>query len=136
MTVEGGSNGYKNLFGKWLESKPVRYLGKISYGIYVYHLIVRFLFWKGFFAIITRLSFLHVDFTGLVRFVAVPVVNFLLYSAISVGIASLSWYFIEQPANRLKRFIGYTSSARRAAETRKSATPASPEEKALEQKIS
>jgi peptidoglycan/LPS O-acetylase OafA/YrhL len=114
VTIEGASNGYRNLFGKFLQSRPVRFLGKISYGIYLYHLIVRVLFWRAFVAFTSQLApYLHTDFNGLKSFVAIPIVNFVIYCLLSIGVATLSWYFLELPINNLKHFVGYIGGPKR-----------------------
>lgn len=77
-----------------LELPPVRFMGRISYGIYLYHLFL--------IAIGRELALRY----G----IAVPprgLSMFLLYSAISILVATLSWYAIEAPINRQKRRFPY-----------------------------
>lgn len=70
-----------------LRSGPLAYIGKISYGLYVYHpfmfLLTQWLGWwsKPGFA------------------------PFVVDSALTLGIASLSWYAFEAPVNSLKRYF-------------------------------
>jgi peptidoglycan/LPS O-acetylase OafA/YrhL len=78
----------------FLELPPLRFLGRISYGIYLYHL---FLIPIGR-AIADRASEPQPS-RGLEMF--------LTYGAISVCLATVSWYAIEAPINRLKRHFPY-----------------------------
>ncbi len=78
----------------FLELAPVRYMGRISYGIYLYHL---------FLIAIGREVALRYGYPQLPKGLSM----FLLYSAISILVASLSWYLIESPINRQKRRFPY-----------------------------
>ncbi len=117
--IEGAVKGYKNYFGKFLENKTVVGLGRLSYGIYLYHLLVPVVFWKlyklvfdyekahhpGFF---TR----HKEgFTIFQKIMVTEVVGFVIYAAIVIVIARLSWKFIEQPFYRFK--VDYNTSIRK-----------------------
>jgi peptidoglycan/LPS O-acetylase OafA/YrhL len=116
LLIEGASRGYTNMFGNFLQNKVVTYLGKISYGIYLYHLLLPFAFWKlynsfTFWLLHTR----HVDWMGLTIFLVHPVTAFFLYSLMTIGFASLSWYLLERPISRLKRFFNYAPSSKEPA---------------------
>jgi peptidoglycan/LPS O-acetylase OafA/YrhL len=82
-------HGMGGPIGACLSSRPLTAIGKISYGIYLYHMIVM--------AALFRLSAAagHAIYPGPVLFV--------LGGAATIGAAALSWRFIEAPANRLKR---------------------------------
>ena len=41
--IVNAANGFQGISGKILELRPLQYLGKISYGIYVYHFNVPWL---------------------------------------------------------------------------------------------
>lgn len=87
------ADGFGGLFGAFLEWLPVRYLGKISYGLYLFHYLVP---------------------QTLDRFHVHPQrwsLRFSFYAAITIAIASLSWYAFEKPVNGLKRFFAYTHRA-------------------------
>ncbi|PWT75426.1 MAG: hypothetical protein C5B59_08895 [Bacteroidetes bacterium] len=103
--IEAANTGLKNLFGRFLQSKVVVYLGKISYGIYLYHLFAAFFFWRVFEKVSEFASGKGVSLAPLGNFLAKPFVNFIFYFITTVTLATLSWYLLEQPFNNLKRFI-------------------------------
>jgi peptidoglycan/LPS O-acetylase OafA/YrhL len=82
-------------FERFLESRPMAYLGKISYGLYVYH-----------FAIIW---FVTVPF-GLSSMAPVPVLNAAAALILTILIAGLSYRLLEKPLIDLKdRFFAVPS---------------------------
>jgi peptidoglycan/LPS O-acetylase OafA/YrhL len=85
--------GFKGIAGRFLASKPVVYVGKISYGIYILHAFVPGL-----------LSRVH---PGLPGFAQQFGVWFWLNVLTTIGLASLSWFLLERPANRLKSRFRY-----------------------------
>jgi peptidoglycan/LPS O-acetylase OafA/YrhL len=82
----------------FLELAPVRFIGRISYGIYLYHL---------FLIPIGRLVAERLEVSELRRGPRM----FLLYGGISVALAVVSWYAIEAPINRQKRRFPYPPEA-------------------------
>lgn len=93
--VATATTGYTGIAGAILGSRPLIYVGRISYGIYLYH---------GFiYAVLThQLSMLGLINAGPAMFVAVGL--------LSIVVASGSWIFLEGPANRLKRLFPYPPS--------------------------
>ncbi|MGH7124666.1 MAG: acyltransferase family protein [Stellaceae bacterium] len=83
----------RSKLGRLLEAAPLCFIGRISYGLYVYHLIVPSMV-RGALAE-----------AGL----AIPPweVLWLPCTAITFALAILSWYLIEVPINRNKRFFPY-----------------------------
>jgi len=77
-------NGIKHRFGQWLGWKPLVYLGRISYGIYVYHVFVIMVFSPLLMAY--GLSEDHY-----------AVARLLTLFALTLALASLSWHFMEKP---------------------------------------
>jgi peptidoglycan/LPS O-acetylase OafA/YrhL len=71
---------------------PVRYIGKISYGIYLFHPFVKLI-----------ILYLFVAFN--IQVPPTSLGQFLLFSSGSILIASLSWHFFEHPINSLKERI-------------------------------
>ncbi len=80
-----------NLSLEWLTAAPLRHIGKISYGIYIWHYFV-----GQAVARIDPVPYAEHSFGGRVAVVAVSF-------AASILIAQISWLAIEQPALRLKR---------------------------------
>ncbi len=77
------------LIRRAIKTAPLTYLGRISYGVYVYHLFMPLLLWR---------------WLGLYDTVrGVPGLPFALLVASSVAVGALSWHFIERPLNRLPR---------------------------------
>lgn len=74
---------------RWISSRPMAYLGKISYGLYVYHLLCLGL----------ASQYVHVAEANYWLWVAAV---FLLPLAGTIGVSSLSYSFIEKPFLRLK----------------------------------
>lgn len=83
--VTGASRGYSGAIGSFLSSRPMSYLGTISYGMYIYHI---FIWW----IIADRMPALYV--TGWLPFVVV--------SSITILVSAVSWHWLEAPINRLK----------------------------------
>ncbi len=102
-----------SLMRRGLELAPLRYIGRISYGIYLYHL------------------FLIPIGREVARRYEVPELErgstmFLLYGAISIVLAALSWHLVESPINGQKRRFPYPPGGRGAsAPARASPTPVS-----------
>jgi peptidoglycan/LPS O-acetylase OafA/YrhL len=92
--VSGAARGFRGRIGTVLESRPLLYCGKITYGIYVYHLFMPVLLAEIF----TRFD---------AKYPAEGWINFSLATAATLIVASLSWYLFEQPINNLKRYFSY-----------------------------
>jgi peptidoglycan/LPS O-acetylase OafA/YrhL len=92
-----GRGGWVRLFLGW---KPIAYLGKISYGLYLYHLFV----------LVTCQN--YVPWCQDHRLAGATVAL-----AITIAISAISWHFIENPINELKRYFPY----------QKRETPAAPQ---------
>jgi peptidoglycan/LPS O-acetylase OafA/YrhL len=92
--IYGAAKGFAGITGDFLASRPLVYLGRISYGIYVYHPLVPK--WTEGFA-----KLLGVRLTDNIYLLA------LLNAAVTVMAASVSWYAFEGPINRLKRYFAY-----------------------------
>jgi peptidoglycan/LPS O-acetylase OafA/YrhL len=87
----------------FLKSKPVSYLGSISYGIYLYHnVVMNYYHDEGntiWFYLNKYLPNFHLE---LVNF---TIYKFLISFLILVCLSSLSWFVIEQPINKYKNRI-------------------------------
>jgi peptidoglycan/LPS O-acetylase OafA/YrhL len=79
-----------------LSWRPLVYVGTISYGIYVWNSLVPHIL--AFVERTAHVQLFPADF-GTNRF--------LVLSVCAVGLASVSWFVLEQPLNNLKRFVPY-----------------------------
>jgi peptidoglycan/LPS O-acetylase OafA/YrhL len=88
--IGSASRGFGGRFGRLLEWRPISYVGKISYGIYIFHNLVP----PALSTLARRVGIGYRD-TGIVPFVA--------SSLVTLGVAALSWHLFEAPINGLKR---------------------------------
>lgn len=98
--------GFTGPIGRLLEWKPLVYLGKISYGIYIYHvfvpLVVPWILGPSLGAFFPA--------RGLARLAVV--------SLLTVAVASASWAFFEGPLNRQKDRFRFPPSDQRSVPAR------------------
>lgn len=83
-----------SLIKQFLMLKPIIFLGKISYGIYVYHMIVPLLFGM----VLNRLR------------INLPVDSHLVSISVLIIFSYLSFIIIENPINSLKKYFHYPKS--------------------------
>ena len=86
--------GFKGVTGRILEAKPLLYLGKISYGLYLYH------------------NFMPMVIPGVLRRLRLPysqsaIPQFLTLVVATIVVATGSWFFFERPINNLKHRFDY-----------------------------
>jgi peptidoglycan/LPS O-acetylase OafA/YrhL len=98
-------NGYDGLM-KWLLENPlVSFLGRISYGLYLYHNFVYNFFHTPQSSLILRSLYkiqrIIPSMTQNVTF------ELLYFFGITAFLATLSWYLIEKPVNNLKKYFTY-----------------------------
>jgi peptidoglycan/LPS O-acetylase OafA/YrhL len=96
--IGAASRGFRGNMGRLLEWRPIAYLGKISYGIYIFHYFVPAALgaaagWAGF-------EYREPGF-----------VNFVLASLVTFAVAALSWEVFEGRVNGLKRYFPYGSES-------------------------
>lgn len=91
--VAGASRGFRGLAGKVLSSSPLVYLGTISYGIYLYHYFMIWVFRREF-------GWIRKEHPN-------QAVYFLALTAATIAVASISWFAFERPINGLKRYFPY-----------------------------
>lgn len=83
--VVGAFHGYGGWLGQFLQSRVARFFSKISYGVYMYHLMIWWLV-----AEVVPDAFHKSAGT------------FVALSALSILAATMSWYLIEEPISRMK----------------------------------
>jgi peptidoglycan/LPS O-acetylase OafA/YrhL len=96
------SQGASGPLGHLLNLAPLVALGRISYGVYLYHLFALAVLEK----LATRLR-MGIDLSD-------GMACFLIASSATIIGAALSWYMIERPINDLKRHFPYTRRPARA----------------------
>ena len=100
--VAAASSGVKGPIGGILTLKPLRYCGRIAYGIYVYHVLVR------------QPVFVLGNAAGLTWALGDPL-NFAVTTLVTIGVAALSWHVMEAPINALKDRFAYSRLTPRKA---------------------
>jgi peptidoglycan/LPS O-acetylase OafA/YrhL len=91
--------GFGGPAGWLLACAPLNYLGKISYGLYIIH---------NFAAPLCRNAIVMLGTPAwLANLYGVPALRVLMFVAVTVGLASLSWFGFEKPINDLKRKFPY-----------------------------
>lgn len=93
IIIYAANGEFKGLIAKFLEHKYISYLGKVSYGMYVYHLFVPALFWY----IAPKL--------GIV--ISNKYTMFVFFFLITFILSHFSWILIEKPINKLKSRYPY-----------------------------
>lgn len=86
--------GIPGPFGRLLEAGPLVYLGRISYGMYVYHAFVPLLLEAAFVRLGWPYDERHWPFAAFA-------------CVVTVAVAAVSWHFVERPLNDLKRHFPY-----------------------------
>ena len=89
----GINNQYTGFTKHFLEHQVIMYLGKVCYGIYLYHFLAPYV-----------ASYLYKLFPIKDPFPPITVLeNALIYFILTIMMAALSWQLIEQPINNLKK---------------------------------
>jgi len=94
--ILSGAKGFDSWFGRFLQWTPMAYLGKISYGLYVFHNLT-------IFGLVFAVRSLHAPEVIL----TVAWVRCLSLLLLTVSAAAVSWHFFEKPLNDLKRYFPY-----------------------------
>lgn len=94
--VWGAANRFGGIGALLLEAMPLIYLGRISYGIYVYHLFL------------PDIARPYLRMMG-ISFVQNSAIDFGIMAALTVLFAAVSWHFFEAAFNRLKRQFKFAS---------------------------
>lgn len=92
--IAGAYRGFGGVAGTVLEWRPLVYLGRISYGIYAWHMLLPWALARGF----ERMGW---------TFPAPGPERFVVTTAATVVLAVASWHLVEAPINARKRRIPY-----------------------------
>lgn len=84
LLVDICANESRGLFGKIMSTPPITYLGRISYGMYLYHLFV--------------MAIIGSHFQGKLGAIA----DAAIWTSATIALASASWFLMEKPINALK----------------------------------
>jgi peptidoglycan/LPS O-acetylase OafA/YrhL len=98
VIVAGAFQGYRGPVGWLLGNRVARFLSQISYGVYMYHLMVWWLVVQVFPDLFDK-----------------GPRTFLVISLLTMLVATASWYLIEQPISKLKDRFPTGASAKRKA---------------------
>lgn len=94
-----GALSIQTYFGVILNFKWLKYLGKISYGVYLYHWILYFLLQEWFFTI-----WKEAELPGKLRYN--PYVgSFFFFTTLTIAISVISFYCFERPILKLKKYF-------------------------------
>jgi peptidoglycan/LPS O-acetylase OafA/YrhL len=98
--VSRAAYSFRGPVGALLEWKPINYLGKISYGVYVLHAFMPVVLFYA-------LRWTHLSIGN-------QLTRFLVLSVMSIAAASVSWHFLEKPINNLKHHFEYDQARKPA----------------------
>jgi len=85
--------GFTGVVGVILTQRPILYIGKISYGIYVYHIPVQWV--------------LNSKESKWLSLVPRAIPHAAIFLLATLTLAAISWHFFERPINQLKRLFPY-----------------------------
>jgi len=83
--------GNSSFLSRLLSVSPLVYIGKVSYGIYLYHMFCHFIVWDIWYFEVALLPN-YINY----------LIRLIIYISMSVGIAALSYRFLELPFLRFK----------------------------------
>jgi peptidoglycan/LPS O-acetylase OafA/YrhL len=117
ILVARTATGFEGNIGRFLSSAGLVFAGRISYGLYVYHILVAMVLNRW---LPSQLRFI----------VTVPSLRLVVFGIVTLFTAALSWRLLEQPINRLRgegtRKDPIPQENWRADGVRRSPTPARP----------
>jgi peptidoglycan/LPS O-acetylase OafA/YrhL len=89
ILVARTATGFGGYTARFLTHPGLVFAGRISYGLYIYHILVAMLFQRW---LPSQLRFL----------ITTPSLRLMVFGMATVAVAALSWRFIEQPINRFR----------------------------------
>ncbi len=94
--IAKSARGVPGIIGGILQFKPLVYLGKISFGMYVIH---------GISISMVNTMMNHFGFSAYTKNILLMA---LLWTTATIILSMLSWHFFENPINKLKQFFPYS----------------------------
>ena len=89
ILVARTATGFDGNIARFLSNPGLVFAGRISYGLYIYHILVAMVFDRWLPA---QMRFL----------VTIPSLRLVVFGIVTLFVAALSWRFLEQPINRLR----------------------------------
>jgi peptidoglycan/LPS O-acetylase OafA/YrhL len=89
ILVARTATGFGGYTARFLTHPGLVFAGRISYGLYIYHILVAMLFQRW---LPSPLRFL----------LATPSLRLMMFGTATVAVAAISWRFIEQPISRFR----------------------------------
>lgn len=99
--IANAYKGFKGFIGAVANNKAIIYLGKISYGLYIFHLLTPWLT-VVFLNIMSRFNIAAIQSLTNSYYNAGFYVKFTFDMLVLVAVASCSWFLIEKPINKYK----------------------------------
>jgi peptidoglycan/LPS O-acetylase OafA/YrhL len=96
-----GAFSIPTVYGRIFDGICLRFVGRISYGMYIYHWVLYSLLRKEFFTWWGRFQFTYCHYLRYNSWLGA----FVLFSLLTIGVSALSFYFIEKPLLRLKEAV-------------------------------
>lgn len=91
--ISRAAEGFTGIPGFLLTRRPILYIGKISYGIYIFHVPVVYL--------------INLNGSKWLNLLPLPIPKAAVFFVATVTVAAISWHFFERPINQLKRLFPY-----------------------------
>src|SRR5437763_12707097 len=89
ILVARTASGFDGNIARFLTNPGLVFAGRISYGLYIYHILVAMVFNRW---LPNQMRFL----------ITVPSLRLVVFGIVTLFVAALSWRFLEQPINRLR----------------------------------
>src|SRR4029077_6929901 len=89
ILVARTATGLNGNIARFLSNPALVFAGRISYGLYIYHILVAMVFHRW---LPSQMRFL----------ITVPSLRLVVFGIATLFTAALSWRFLEQPINRLR----------------------------------
>jgi len=89
LLVARTAAGFQGVIARFLTNPGLMFAGRISYGLYIYHILVAMLFHR---CLPARFKIL----------ITIPSLRLIVFGVATLVVATLSWRWLEQPINRLR----------------------------------
>ena len=89
ILVARTARGFDGNIARFLSNSGLVFAGRISYGLYIYHILVAMVFDRW---LPSQMRFL----------IEIPSLRLVLFGIVTLFTAALSWRWLEQPINRLR----------------------------------